>query len=155
MQQSKQLYSFSLSNSIATDLKYLLNPSVRYVWIINHLPIETVKWHYSTVQINEKDVLTNVKVRSNVFELMIETVKFLEILPMFSKSGMCLLQMEKEVSNTLMNNNFPELPNYLIKNGVYCQYNLPHKGEVASFECIDENWIEKVAANEFIRPRIL
>ena len=136
------------------DLQYLLNPAVPFVWLINHLPVERLKWHNSTVQINDTNVLENILVRSNQFEMMMETSQFLEILPMFIDSGMWLLQLENAVPDTLRNIEFPLISHYLLKNGFYSQYNLPHKGETAKFTCVDNDWIERVAEIDSFSSRI-
>lgn len=155
MNTKGDISSLYLSDSSTSDLSYLLNPAVRFVWIVDHMPVEMQSWHQSTVQVNEFDTLQNVKVRGNVFELLLETGKLLEMLPSFYEHGICMLQMENEVPGTLLYRDMGDIPDYLFKNGFYSRFYLPHKNEVGKFECVDGEWMEKVAANKAIKQRIL
>lgn len=148
----QQIY---IANSTVLDLRYLLNPNVPFVWAVDYIPIEVKAWHASTVQINDKDVLENVEVRANKFDLLLETSKFLKSLEMFSNGGITLIQMNRKVANTLESKSWPAIPNYLFANGFYSQFYLPHKNEVSQFQCIDEQWIATACENENIKPRLL
>ncbi len=117
--------------------------------------MEILAWHPSTVQINAKDILRNVEVRANRFDLLLETSKFLESLEMFNETGITLLQMSRRVADTLETKDGPNIPNHLFANGFYSQFYLPHKNEVSQLKCIDEQWIEMVSKNEKIKSRVL
>lgn len=138
-------------------LNYLLDKSVPYVWIINHLPVPSLRWWKASVPVSEHDQLENANIRLIEYDLQMETEDFLTNLNRFENHGISLIQIMKKVPGSLWLQSLPEKSEtkILIDNGMVNRFYLPHAGENARFESVRKEYLEEIITIPYIRGYLI
>ena len=146
------LFSIMLRPCTAGVLRHLLDPEVPFVWVVGHDPHKYVEWWNCHLPLHKSGVASALEVRGLRFDILMPTSEFLTRLSDFD--GLVLYQMRRKVPNTLTIEGLDERnrTRILVQNGLVASFYLPHAMECASFTTVERGAIEKVLANEAIRP---
>lgn len=127
------LFSFMLAGATCKVLAHILDPSIPFVWVRDHGPVETVRWWKTRIPLSESGRFYDAEVRNMGFDLHFTTSRFLELLPEFERHGMLLYQLTRRLPHTLTLNRVREeaVTPILLQNGLHLQFNLPHAIECA------------------------
>ncbi len=151
------LFTINLDSCSASILKYILNPSVKYVWLQQHMSNSRLEWWKADMPISPSEYMENVEVRCPIFDLQMSTDRFLSNIGMFEKHGLELIQLTKKVPNGLWEKSIPEnaLNKVLISNGMFLRFSLPHECEIAQLQCVSEEYLEQICSAPEIRELVL
>jgi hypothetical protein len=133
--QQGNIHAFMLGPCTADILRHALDPSVPWIWIRRHTPKRNLGWWPTKLPLSERGAPCEVTARSLEFDLLLPTVRFLELLPEFHDHGVTLYQMVRPVPDTLSLDRVPPdaIDPVLVQNGLHLAFHLPHAIETAEF----------------------
>jgi hypothetical protein len=146
------LYILMLDVCSSLVLPHILNENVPYIWLEGHSPHPSLEWWRAEAPIRKGGKLHSLKVRTLRYDIQMATKEFLALLPEFKDAGMLLMQMEREVPNTLCLSSLNEKAKYnvLVQNGLYLEFYLPHAREYASVVSARREVLEGIRDNPVI-----
>ena len=117
----------------ASGLAGFLHDDVRWVWILDHQPVETVEWWQTDVPLNRTNQPHSCSIRNLCFDLQLPTCEFISLAKEFDRHGLLLIQSEFEMPNTLRLDLIAESQqnDILIQNGAKLSIYLPHASSTA------------------------
>lgn len=151
------LHTIMLDSCGASILKYLLNPEIEHIWLQQHMPNSRLEWWKADFPISPSIYMKDVEVRCPIVDIQMPTDRFLSNIQLFEPHGLELIQLSKKVPNGLWTKSIPEdsLNKVLITNGMFLRFYLPHECEVAQFQCVSEEYLEKVLRIPEIKELVL
>jgi hypothetical protein len=138
--------SLYIHNATVSDLARYLNPNVPWVWILGHLPNRIVEWWDTSIPINKQGASVKAKARSIIYDLMLETKEFLELVPEFEDHGLVLIQSHQRMPDTFDLSRIPEnqQTKVLRDNGAFLRMYLPHAIETAQIQCFEKGYLKTI-----------
>ncbi len=145
------IFSLMLEPCTAMVLPYILDEEVPFVWLESHCP-NLYGWWQAQVPLRHSGEYFPLKVRQLRFDLMLPTKQFLSLLPEFADAGMLLLQLEREMPNSLVPDSLKDIERYkvLVQNGLHLEFNLPHANEYAQLVSPYREVLEHIRSNPVI-----
>jgi hypothetical protein len=118
-------------------LSRFLSQSVPWIWISDHLPKSTVQWWKTASPLNENNFFEDAEYRLVQYDMMLQTSRFLNIVPELEDFGVRLVQTHNRMPDTLVLDRIPENQQLEIlkKNGAFLHFYLPHAQETAQVQC--------------------
>ncbi len=152
-EQDDGSFCLALAPCTSRVLAYLLDPSARIIWLVNHWPHRTIQWWQAPVPLTTTDAARLLRVRNLSYDLEMDRDTFLSELPQFEEFGMDLYQLTRSVPDSLRVEHLTEKVRrrVLIQNGAVSHFQLPHAGEVAVFWAISRQILERALGYPEIR----
>ena len=146
------IFDLMLNPCSAMVLPHVLGEEVPFVWLESHCPNNRTEWWQAQVPLRRGGQYFPLKVRLLRFDVMFPTRQFLSLLPEFADAGMLLLQLERELPNTLRPEDLNDNERYkvLMQNGLYLEFDLPHAGEYARVVSPHRDVLERIKDNPVI-----
>ena len=144
------LFSMLLPPCDALVLRDILQPNLRYVWLID-VPAMT---HYAWVESNLPPLLNLPPnrearlVRQLQIDISLSTADFLAILPGLATKGLIVLQADKPLPRTLVLDRLADQSRARVyrTNSILFEFELPHAGEHALLTSVDRVFLNVLAA---------
>ena len=146
------IFNLMLNPCSAMVLPHILSEEVPFVWLESHCPSDHHEWWQAQVPLRRGGQYFPLKVRSLRFDLLLPIKQFLSLLPEFTDAGMLLLQLQREMPNSLVPRSLNDNERYkvLVQNGLYLEFELPHAGEYASVVSPHQEVLERIKNNPVI-----
>ena len=138
-----------------STLMPFLNPEIQWVWVLGHMPNRYVEWWQTSLPINKLGVSITADFRLIGYDLLLPTLRFLELAAEFEDHGLALIQSNQRMPNTMDLSRIPDKqqPGVLRSNGAFLRIYLPHAVETAQVQCFEKGYLAKVvASNKSFKP---
>ncbi len=147
------MFSFMLRSCTSRILIDILDPTIPFVWIRRHTPKRAITWWQTRAPLCENGSPHDIEVRSMEFDLLLPTVRFVELLPEFEDHGIVLFQMSRRVPDTLTLDRITEnmIEQVLIENGLHLRFYLPHAVEHAKVSSPHRDVLERALQRPHVR----
>jgi len=149
-QDDNGMFRLALSPCYSTILRYLLDPAVPFVYLLDHMPNETLQWWNVDMPLAKDRPARPFHVRMLQYDVCMRTSEFLQHIEDVKGLGMDVLQTSKELPATLIPRRIDESNRMkaLLANGLESRFYLPHAMEVAVFRSRTRETIERALRHE-------
>ena len=147
------MHSIRFTLNSIHEIWKLVDKEAEHILISKFQPHGTIEWWESTVKVNSKLTLENLKVRNMQFDIQTNLLGLQQIIE-HEWNFLDIYQFNKPVPDTLSINHLPEghLEQILINNGLQHLFQVDFESIVIS--SIDEEFIRKIAENSEFSGRV-
>ncbi len=135
-----------IHEATVSSLAPYLNTKIPWIWILGHRPNRIVEWWESSLPINRQGSHLKAKFRSINFDIMLETKRFLKLIPEFNDHGIVLIQSRHQMPKTLDLSSIPDnqQAKVLHSNGAFLRMSLPHAYETLQIQCFEKGYLRSI-----------
>jgi hypothetical protein len=140
------LETVTVHHATVTLLTRYLNPSVPWVWVLDHVPNSIVEWWKTEVPLNQRGDSHIGDVRLLRYDLQLSTQEFLSHVTAFEGHGIDLVQSRHRMPNTLEPSRLGKDRHQVLRlNGAFLALDLPHAGGTAVVSCYEPGYLSSLS----------